>query len=91
MYTVSGSTWQPLSTQTHASNILSNMNAQLQAQSLPIVTATVGNVLWYYCLAAGQLTTKVASSGGRFLAFPSECENYTPFASRIERVEAGLV
>jgi hypothetical protein len=54
MYTVSGSTWQPLSTQTHASNILSNMNAQLQAQSLPIVTATVGNVLWYYCLAAGQ-------------------------------------
>ena len=54
MYSVNGSTWQVLSTNAHASNILANMNAQLQAQGLPIVTATVGNILWFFCLAAGQ-------------------------------------
>ena len=54
MFSVNGSTWQVQSTNAHASNILANMNSQLQAQGLPIVTATVGNVLWFYCLAAGQ-------------------------------------
>ena len=45
MFSVNGSTWQIQSTNAHASNILANMNSQLQAQGLPIVTATVGNVL----------------------------------------------
>ena len=54
MYTLNGSTWQVLSTQQHATNILSNMNTQLQSQGLPPVIATTGNILWFYCLAAGQ-------------------------------------
>ena len=54
MYSVAGSTWQVLSTNAHASNILANMNANLQAQGLPILTATTGNVLWFYMLAAAQ-------------------------------------
>ena len=54
MFSVNGSTWQVLSSNAHASNILANMNAALQAQGLPILTATTGNILWFYCLAAGQ-------------------------------------
>jgi len=54
MYSVAGSTWQVLSSNAHASNILANMNAALQAQGLPILTATTGNILWFYMLAAGQ-------------------------------------
>ena len=42
MYTLNGSTWQVLSTQQHATNILSNMNTQLQSQGLPPVIATTG-------------------------------------------------
>ena len=53
MYTVNGSTWQVLSTATHASNILATMNANLQTQGLPTLTATTGNALWFFCLAAG--------------------------------------
>ena len=54
MYSVAGSTWQVLSSNAHASNILANMNASLQAHGLPILTATTGNILWFYMLAAGQ-------------------------------------
>ena len=54
MYTISGSTWQVLSTQDHATNILANWNALLAAQGLDTITATTANIGWLFCLAAGQ-------------------------------------
>ncbi len=54
MYTISGSTWQVLSSQEHAANILANWNALLAAQGLDTITATTSNIGWLFCLAAGQ-------------------------------------
>lgn len=53
-FEIAGMTWTPESASQHAAEILSAMNALLQAQGLPTVAATPANALWLFMLAVGS-------------------------------------
>lgn len=53
-FEIGGLTWTPETASQHGAELLSAMNALLQAQGLPPVVATPANALWLFMLAVGS-------------------------------------
>jgi len=54
-FTINGVVYTPQTASQHAQNMLSDMNSQLTALSLPTLTATQSNALWWALLVQGSV------------------------------------